>query len=104
MSDYWRSHYGLPLHHSDTPHHPTWASSIPPSTPPTTTSTIPHVAKQLATLLFGDQAAERLTAPGDPVVNTLPDFNTIDSSVTHGLSQDRLLHLALALRELSRAA
>ena len=104
MSDYWRSHYGLPLHHSDTPHHPTWASSIPPSTSPTTTSTIPHVAKQLATLLFGDQAAERLTAPGDPVVNTLPDFNTIDSSVTHGLSQDRLLHLALALRELSRAA
>ena len=104
MSDYWRSHYGLPLHHGDTPHHPTWASSILPSTSPTTTSTIPTVAKQLATLLFGEQAAERLTAPGAPAVNTLPDINTIDSSVTNGLSQDRLLHLAIALRELSRAA
>ena len=44
-----------------------------------------------------------LTAPGAPAVNTLPDINTIDSLVTHELSQDRLLHLAIALRELSRA-
>ena len=26
MSDYWRSHYGLPLKHGGTPYHPTWAS------------------------------------------------------------------------------
>ena len=28
MSDYWRSHYGLPLKHGGTPHHPTWASRV----------------------------------------------------------------------------
>ena len=27
MSDYWRSHYGIPLVHDGTPHHPTWAPS-----------------------------------------------------------------------------
>ena len=100
MSDYWRSHYGLPLHHGGTPHHPTWASSTSPTTP----STIPTAAKQLATLLFGAQAAERLTAPGAPAVDTLPDINAIDSSVTNELSPDRLLHLAIFLRELSTAA
>ena len=45
MSDYWRSHYGLPLKHGGTPHHPTWASSTSPTTP----STIPTAAKHLAT-------------------------------------------------------
>ena len=100
MSDYWRSHYGLPLHHGGTPHHPTWASSTSPTTP----STIPTAAKQLATLLFGAQAAERLTAPGAPAVDTLPDINAIDSSVTNEMSPDRLLHLAIFLRELSTAA
>ena len=100
MSDYWRSHYGLPLHHGGTPHHPTWASSTSPTTP----STIPTAAKQLATLLFGAQAADRLTAPGAPAADTLPDTNAVDSSVTNEMSPDRLRHLAIFLRELSTAA
>ena len=54
--------------HGGTPHHPTWASSTSPTTP----STIPAAAKHLATLLFGAQAAERLTAPGAPAVDHSP--------------------------------
>ena len=99
MSDYWRSHYGLPLFHDGTPHHPTWASSTSPST--TTPSTVPAAAKHLATLLFGAQAAERLTTSEPPSVETLPNINEINTSTTNDMSPDRLLQLAIYLRELS---
>ena len=60
MSDYWRSHYGLPLKHGGTQFHPTWASSASTTTP----STVPAAAKHLATLLFGAQATDQLTSSG----------------------------------------
>ena len=100
MSDYWRSHYGLPLQHGGTPHHPTWA----PSTSPPTPSTIPTAAKHLATLIFGTPAAERLTSPGAPSVfvrDALPDITTIDPSTINAMPPDRLTNLAIYLRELS---
>ena len=99
MSDYWRSHYGLPLKHGGTPHHPTWASSTSPTTP----STVPTAAKHLATLLFGAQAAERLTSPGATSSSYLPDVNEVDPSTINDMSPDRLTHLAIFLRELSSA-
>ena len=99
MSDYWRSHYGIPLFHEGTPHHPTWASSTSKSTP--TPLTVPAAAKHLATLLFGAQAADRLTAPEAPSVATLPNINEINTSSTNDMSQDSLLQLAIYLRELS---
>ena len=97
MSDYWRSHYGLPLKHGGTPFHPTWASS----TSTTTTSTVPTAAKHLATLLFGAQAADRLTSSGATSSGNLPDATEVDPATTNGMAPDRLTHLAIFLRELS---
>ena len=71
MSDYWRSHYGLPLKHGGTPlpFQPTWASSASTTSP----STVPAAAKHLATLLFGAQAADQLTSSGATSSANLPD-------------------------------
>ena len=99
MSDYWRSHYGIPLVHDGTPHHPTWAPST--SNPILAPLTVPDVAKHLATLLFGAPAADRLTASEPPSVETLPKPNEINTSNTNNMPENRLLQLAVYLRELS---
>ena len=97
MSDYWRSHYGLPLKHGGTPFQPTWASSSSTTTP----STIPTAAKHLATLLFGAHAADQLTSSGATSSANLPDLTAPGSTTTHSMAPDRLAHLAILLRELS---
>ena len=86
MSDYWRSHYGLPLKHGGTPFQPTWASSSSTTTP----STIPTAAKHLATLLFGAHAADQLTSSGATSSANLPDLTHPGSTTTHNMSSDRL--------------
>ena len=97
MSDYWRSHYGLPLKHGGTPFQPTWASSASTTSP----STVPAAAKHLATLLFGAQAADQLTSSGATSSANLPDLTGAGSTTTHSMAPDRLTHLAILLRELS---
>ena len=99
MSDYWRSHYGIPLKHGGTPHHPTWA----PSSSATTSLSIPDAAKHLATLLFGTQAADRLTSSGATTGN-LPDLTGTGSTATHNMAPDRLTQLAILLRDLSSSS
>ena len=66
------SHYGLPLKHGGTPFQPTWTSS-PSNTTPTT---VPAAAKNLATLLFGSQAADQLTSSGATSSTDLPDLTS----------------------------
>ena len=97
MSDYWRSHYGLPLKHDGTPFLSTWASSASTTSP----STIPIAAKHLATLLFGAQAADQLTSSGATSSDNLPDLTGTGSTPTHNMAPDRLTHLAVLLRDLS---
>ena len=97
MSDYWRSHYGLPLKHGGTPFQSTWTSSSSTTTP----TTVPAAAKHLATLLFGSQVADQLTSSGATSSADLPDLTHPGSTTTHNMSSDRLTSLAILLRELS---
>ena len=54
MSDYWRSHYGLPLKHGGTAFRPTWTASSSTTTPST-------VRPQPSTLRPSSLALKRLT-------------------------------------------
>ena len=95
MSDYWRSHYGLPLQHGGTPSQPTWTS--PATTPPPTT--ISETAQQLATLLFGPQAAAPPTSSASS--GSTPSLTAQGTTATANVPLDQLRQLALTLRDLS---
>ena len=76
MSDYWRSHYGLPLKHGGTPFQPTWTSSTP----------TPAAAQQLAGLLFGNQAAAQLTSSTATSSDSLLALTDLGTAATNNMS------------------
>ena len=97
MSDYWRSHYGLPMQHGGTPFQPTWTSSTTTQTPPT----ISAAAQQLATLLFGPQAASQSTSPTSTSSDPAPALTAPGTAATSNMPLEQLRQLVITLRDLS---
>ena len=95
MSDYWRSHYGLPMQHVGTPFQPTWTSPATAPTPPTIQAT----AQQLARLLFGPHAVAPLSSSASS--GSAPSLTTQGTAATTNMPLEQLRQLAVTLRDLN---
>ena len=95
MSDYWRSHYGLPMQHGGTPFQPTWTSSVTTPTP----TPIPAADQQLATLLFGPHAVTPPTSSASS--GSAPSLTAQGAAATTNMPLEQLRQLAVTLRDLS---
>ena len=95
MSDYWRSHYGLPMQHVGTPFQPTWTSPATAPTPPTIQAT----AQQLARLLFGPHAVAPPSSSASS--GSAPSLTTQGTAATTNMPLEQLRQLAVTLRDLN---